>query len=369
MLLRIAHLTDSISNNGVTRALLTLTGFMSLDGVESAVLTFRPPENQPLADQFQCDIHNLDLPTGGRIPKFLRSKWDVLRSSDADSAALDHWATENAIDFVFIHGRPILRFFKARVPHAVVAHAIKSNMYLPRFGSPRRGLIRSRVRKIYSSQPVVSVSEGIRQDFIDQFEIPGHLIQTIYNPLDIRKIRELATEQVNDIPARPYFVAAGKATRVKRFDILIRAFALSNVDADLVILGEGSLTREYRKLAENLGVSERVHFPGYRVNPYPYFKRALALVVSSDYEGLGMGIIEALACGTSVVSTDCPSGPGEILQDALAEFLVPVGDAKALAEAMEKVVAHPYRYPESQFEKYDPSRVARAYKEFACRYI
>jgi glycosyltransferase involved in cell wall biosynthesis len=369
MSLRIAHLTDSISNNGVTRVLLALTRFMSLEGVENTLVTFRPPENQSLADQFQCHIHNLDLAKASLKPKFLKSKWDVLGSSAADSSALDTWATENAIDFVFIHGRPILRFFKTRVPHAVVAHNTKSKMYLPRPGSPRRGLIRSRVRKIYSSQPVISVSEGIRQDFIDQFDVPGHLIQTIYNPLDIRKIRELATEQVSDIPARPYFVAAGKAARVKRFDILLRAFALSTVDADLVMLGEGSLTQEYKKLAENLGVRERVHFPGYRANPYPYFKRALALVVSSHYEGLGMGIIEALACGTSVVSTDCPSGPGEILQNALAEFLVPVGDVKALAEAMEKVVAHPYRYPESQFEKFNPSRVARAYKEFACRYI
>jgi glycosyltransferase involved in cell wall biosynthesis len=144
---------------------------------------------------------------------------------------------------------------------------------------------------------------------------------------------------------------------------------ISLPDPILLLLGEGSLTQEYRKLAENLGVSERVHFLGYRVNPYPYFKRALALVVSSDYEGLPTGIIEALACGTPVVSTNCPSGPSEILQDALAEFLVPVRDPKALAEAMEKVVAFPYQYPENQFEKFYPPRVAHAYREFACRFI
>lgn len=369
MPLKIAHLTDSISNNGVTRVLLELTKFMSMEGVESTLLIYQPLENQALAAQFQCDIQTLELPTREHLPKFMRSKWDALRSSDADSSALDDWAAANSIDFVFIHGRPILRFFKAKVAHAVVAHNTKSKMFLPSIWSPRRRLIRARVQKIYSSQPVISVSEGIRQDLIDQFDVPGHLIQTIYNPLDIRKIREMATEQVSDIPIRPYFVAAGKAAKVKRFDILIRAFALSKVDADLVMLGEGSLTEEYRNLAENLGVSERVHFLGYRVNPYPYFKRALALVVSSDYEGLGMGLIEALACGTPVVSTNCPSGPSEILQDALVEFLVPVRDPEALAEAMEKVVAAPYQYPENQLEKFNPPRVARAYQDFACRFI
>jgi len=369
MPLRIAHLTDSISNNGVTRVLLTLTEAMASQGDEIILLIFRQPENQPLADQFNCSIQTLDLKADRSLPKFLRSKWDVLQSVESDSLALDTWATENSIDFVFIHGRPILRFYKAQAAHAVVAHNTKSKMFLPGFGSPRRALVRSRVRKIYSSQPVVTVSEGIRQDFINQFGVPGQQIETIYNPIDINKIRQLATEQASGIPEKPYFVAAGSAVRVKRYDILIRAFARCDVDADLVILGQGSRINEYRKLARRLGISDRLHLPGYVLNPYPFFRQALALVVSSDYEGLPTGILEALVCGTPVVSTDCPSGPGEILQGDLARYLVPVRDVNALAKAMNVVAAHPYCYPEPLLEKFAPSGVAHAYQEFARRYI
>ncbi len=369
MLSKIAHLTDTISNNGVTRVLLTLTQAMSAQGVDTKLLIFRPPENRELSDQFRCDIRVLDLPGNRLKHRFWNSKWDVMRFAEADSSVVDTWVRDNDIDFVFVHGRPILRFYRMQTPHAVVAHNTKSQMFLPRFGSPRRGLIRSRVRKIYNSQPVVSVSEGIRQDFINSFALPGDRIETIYNPIDIDRIRQLAEEAQSDIPARPYFVAAGSARRVKRYDILIRAFAHCKVDADLVILGQGEKLPEYRNLANRLGIGERLHLPGYRPNPYAYFKRALALVVSSDYEGLPTGIIEALACGIPVVSTDCPSGPREILRGDLAKFLVPVRDVSALAKAMEKVVRQPYRYPDHLFENFEPSKVAHAYREFAARQI
>ena len=369
MPLKIAHLTDSISNNGVTRVLLTLTRAMSDQGVDTTLLIFRPPENQELADQFQCEIKLLELPASRPKHRFWNSKWDVLRFASEDSSLVDAWADKNSADFIFIHGRPILRFFQTRTPHAVVAHNTKSKMFLPVFGSPRRALIRSRVNKIYSSQPVISVSEGIRQDFISEFGIRPDLIETIYNPIDIGRIRQLAAEDSPDIPARPYFVAAGSARKVKRYDILIRAFALCDVHADLVILGQGEKLDEYRKLANCLGIGDRLHLPGYRANPYSFFKRALALVVSSDYEGLPTGIIEALACGIPVVSTDCPSGPSEILQGDLAEFLVPVRNVQALARAMEKVVRQPYRYPEQLFEQFEPSKVAHAYQQFASKHI
>ena len=369
MPLKIAHLTDSISNNGVTRVLLTLTETLSAQGVDTRLLIFRPPENQELAQQFRCPVELLDLP-GNRVRhRFWNSKWDVMRYAEADSSVVDDWVRGNGFDFVFVHGRPILRFYRMRAPHAVVAHSIKSKMFLPGFLSPRRRLIRSRVRQIYCSQPVVSVSEGIRQDFIDQFDIPANHIETIYNPIDIARIRQLADQAQPDIPAKPFFVAAGAAKRVKRYDILIRAFARCEVDADLVILGEGKMLGDYRKLADSLGVGSRVHLPGYRTNPYAYFKRSLAMVVSSDYEGLPTVIIEALACGIPVVSTDCQSGPREIMQGDAADFLVPVRDVSELALAMDKVAIQPYRYPEELLHKFEPSKVAHAYLEFATRQL
>lgn len=369
MPLKIAHLTDTISNNGVSRVLLSLTSSMQDRGVETKILVFKPIENKELANQFGCGIERLSIPEIEPRRFFWKSKWAVLGYAEGDSALLDSWAKDNSIDFVFIHGRSILRFYKAKTPHAVVAHNTKSKMLLPRLGSPRRALVRSTVNKIYSSQPVASVSEGIRQDFIEEFGVDSKSIQTIYNPIDIDTIRNKANEAVIDIPPRPYFIAAGAAKKVKRFDVLIRAFAQCEVDADLVILGHGGMLDDYRKLAAKLGVSDRLHLPGYKINPYVYFKHAIALAVSSEYEGLPTGIIEALACGIPVVSTDCPSGPREVLTGKYSEFLVPVGDVSALASVMDKVARNPYSYPDKLFEKFNPSLVAEYYEQFAKKHM
>ena len=240
-----------------------------------------------------------------------------MRYAFRDSKVLDQWAQDNNIDFVFIHGLLALRFFRTTAPHAIVVHNTKSKMLLPPRWSPSYVILLSLYRRVYRGHPVVAVSEGARSDLVRNFCAPAERSITIYNPFERSRIRQLADEAVTDLPKQPYFVAAGRAVRAKRFDILLRAFAACEVDADLVILGKGRKFKRYRKLADRLGVGERIHFPGFRDNPYPYFKHASAMVISSDYEGYPTGMVEALICGTPVVSTDCPSGPREALQEGL----------------------------------------------------
>lgn len=126
----------------------------------------------------------------------------------------------------------------------------------------------------------------------------------------------------------PYIVHVGKFKTEKRHDILLKAFAQSSFQGHLVLIGQGALRPDVEKLANDLGIQHRVIFAGQLTNPFPAIKNAQLLVLSSDFEGLGMVLLEAVALGTPTLRTDCPCGPNEIVG---AQQLVPAGDVKALA--------------------------------------
>jgi glycosyltransferase involved in cell wall biosynthesis len=142
----------------------------------------------------------------------------------------------------------------------------------------------------------------------------------------------------------PVIVGAGRLTPEKDFPTLIRAFARfrKTQPARLIIVGEGPLEAPLRELTVSLGIAEDVDFPGFTPNPFAYMQRAALFVMSSAWEGSGNVLVEALALGVPSVSTDCPFGPRETLADGRYGSLVPVGDDVALAEAMQKTLAHPH---------------------------
>jgi glycosyltransferase involved in cell wall biosynthesis len=112
---------------------------------------------------------------------------------------------------------------------------------------------------------------------------------------------------------------------------------------------------------EELGLQDKVIFKGFNSNPFPYIKNAKALVLSSDFEGFGMVLVEALVLGTPIVSTDCPSGPNEILVDELKPFLSPVGDSEALAKNIKKMVSQPIKITEIYTDRFNAEVSARQY--------
>ena len=362
--MKIAHLIDAISDSGVTRVVRTLTRTMTAQGDDALLLMCRDPLNLNPDDDVS-DYIKLPLGETDQRSKLFGSRVRDMRYAVQDSKVLDLWMQENGVDFVFIHGLVALRFHHTTSPHAIVAHSTKSKMLLPGRWSPFRWAFQRLYRKVYTGHPIVAVSEGVRRDLIENFGVTEDNSKAIYNPFDRDVIRKLAEQTPSDIPSRPYFVAAGRAVRAKRFDIMIRAFAKSGIKADLIILGQGRKFGRYKRLAKRLDVGERVIFLGFRDNPYPYYKFACAMILSSDYEGYPSGLVEALICGTPVVSTDCPSGPSEALTGSLAAYLAPVGDVNALAAKIQKVAHTPYDYPEPYLDVFDPQRIANAYKEFA----
>lgn len=197
-------------------------------------------------------------------------------------------------------------------------------------------------RRFYAgADAVIAVSREAASDLTERLRLSPGQVRMIYNPVITPALFEQAKEAVEHpwfAPGQPPVVlSAGRLCEQKDFPTLLRAFAQvrAHTRSRLVILGEGPERLSLERMASDLGLRASVLLPGFVANPYAYMARAATYVLSSKWEGLPTVLIEALACGAPVVSTDCPSGPREILQDGKYGRLVPVGDADALAQAIE----------------------------------
>ncbi len=192
---------------------------------------------------------------------------------------------------------------------------------------------------------IVAVSEGVAQDLARTASLPLESIQTIYNPVINDEMLTSAKEPLEhpwfNLSDIPVILGVGKLEAQKDFPNLIRAFAKVRQvrPARLVILGWGPDRPELEALIQELGLQEDVDLPGYTQNPYSYMARSAVFALSSAWEGLPTVLIEAMALGTPVVSTDCESGPSEILAEGKYGYLTPVEDSEALANSILQVLA------------------------------
>jgi glycosyltransferase involved in cell wall biosynthesis len=234
-----------------------------------------------------------------------------------------------------------------RTPVMVTVHTTMSQ-YASTQGRLARLVWPSLLRTFYPwAAHVIAVSAGAADDLARTSGLPRDRIKVIYNPV----ITPSVLAGANQIPDHPWFtpgqppviLGVGRLTPPKDFPTLIRAFALvrSRRAARLVILGEGEDRAALTALVAELGVAEDVALPGFQENALAYMAAAAVFVLSSAWEGLPTVLIEALAAGSRVVSTDCPSGPREILQEGRLGALVPVGHAAALAEAINNALDRP----------------------------
>lgn len=188
---------------------------------------------------------------------------------------------------------------------------------------------------------VIAVSHGVARDLSRALWMRPGEIEVIYNPVltaDFDQRSSAAAPLLDELlrPGERLILAVGRLEPPKDHECLIHAFAeiCRSTSTRLVILGEGSLRPKLVKLISDLGLEQRVHLPGFQPNPLPWIKRAGVLALSSFTEGLPTVLIEALALGTPVVSTDCPFGPREIFGIAGHGKLVPIGDPNAMAGAL-----------------------------------
>ncbi len=191
---------------------------------------------------------------------------------------------------------------------------------------------------------IVAVSDGAADDLARFANLNRNDITVIYNPI-VGEVKVTSLHQINDWSESKYPVlAVGKLKVVKDFATLLKAFSIliNHLDAKLLILGEGECRLALELQAKQLGISDKVIMPGFVKDTTSFYEQANLCVVTSVAEGFSNVIVESLAAGTPVVSTDCPSGPSEILCNGKFGKLVPVGDSLALAQAMLDSLASDY---------------------------
>lgn len=203
----------------------------------------------------------------------------------------------------------------------------------------------------------VAVSGGVADELIDIAAVPRDRVLTINNPVVGPDFQARCDEVVEHPwfrqPNRPVFVTAGRLVPQKDHETMLRALAMHrrSIDGRLIVLGMGQLHAELRGLADRLGLGDVVDFQGFHSNALPFFRQADAFLLSSRCEGFGNVIVEALGCGTPVISTRCEHGPAEILADGRFGVLVPPRDPAALAAAMNDVASLRDRFPAEQLRQ------------------
>ena len=220
---------------------------------------------------------------------------------------------------------------------------------------------------------VVAVSRGVAANFVETLHAPPGRITTIYNPVVTPGLARLAEEE----PDHPWFgdgrppvvLGAGRLSKEKDFPTLIDAFRRVQAERPcrLLILGEGPMRGELESRVRSLGLEAHAALPGWMENPYAFMARAAMFVLSSRHEGFGNVLVEALACGCPAVSTDCPSGPAEILEDPA--LLAPVGDPEALARVMLRALARPTSKAalRTKAARFSTERAVAGYEDFIAR--
>ncbi len=336
----IAFFLPSVRAGGAQRVMVNLAQGMTARGLPVDVVL--ATKDGAFLDQLPATVRLIDL-RGGRLLRSLaplttylrRERPRVLVSSMSHANLMAIWAASLA-------GRG--------TPVVVTVHTTASRSRTE--GGP---LLARLIRIFYPwARSVVAVSHGAADDIARTSGVPRDRVRVIYNPV----ITPEVLGQIGETPDHPWLAAeqpgvilgVGRLTAAKDFPTLIRAFAevRRQRDVRLIIVGEGEERHGLEALIRELGVEDVVSLPGYRENAVAYMARSALFVLSSEWEGLPTVLIEALAAGARVVSTDCPSGPREILQQGRLGILVPVGDVAALAEAMITTLDRPAPVPPAE---------------------
>jgi glycosyltransferase involved in cell wall biosynthesis len=193
---------------------------------------------------------------------------------------------------------------------------------------------------------IICVSNGIKAD-LNSLGIDEKKLVVLNNPVDLVYIQGRSNAppphswMINK--TEPILLGIGRLTEQKGFDVLLRALAIvqRTLPTKLIILGEGPLKKHLRNLSSQLGIKEKVDFPGYVDNPYAYIKNSDVFVLSSRWEGFVNVILESLTLGTQVVATDCWSSPREMLLDGELGHLTPINDPVSMADAIVDALQNP----------------------------
>ncbi|HBB31518.1 MAG TPA: glycosyl transferase [Cyanobacteria bacterium UBA8803] len=344
---RIAILIPKLDVGGAERVVLNLLKGMLKTALEIEIdLVLASAEGQWLNEiPSEIRVVNLKTPFGPTLKTISRVTFPLahyLRTEKPDVVLSNLW---------YYNVFAVIAVALARITTRLIL--IEHGSFSPLKKFPRRTmlwLLPLLMRYLYPyANYIVTVSKGLAQELTADLNLKPSLIKTIYNPVIDERLYQGAQQSVthpwfNDREI-PVILGVGRLSDIKNFPTLIRAFALvlKQQPARLVILGDGEDKPKLIALVRELGLEDNVALLGFLDNPYAYMARSHVFVLSSASEAFGNVIVESLALGTPVVSTNCPNGPDEILDNGKYGELVSVGDSEAMAQAILRVLSGNYK--------------------------
>ncbi|MES2444551.1 MAG: glycosyltransferase [Pseudomonadota bacterium] len=332
----IALVLVSASGGGAERAMIGVMNQLAQAGLKIDVVLVR--KTGPFLGEIDPAIRIVDL--GAR--KVRRMLLPLNRYVKREKPGLIVSALTATDPFVLL-GKALFRWqskLHISVQNAPTASAVSHDFYFRIWPQV--------IRRFYRfADSLNAISDGVARDTETLIGRPAGSIAVIHNPVDIPRAAAMAAEAPNQLwlrdKAGPVLLAVGRLTMQKDFPTLLRAHARlrETRPVRLVILGEGEDRAALEALADELGTVDSVAMPGFDANPFAAMAAADVFVLSSRWEGFANVVAEALASGTKVVSTDCPSGPAEILENGRYGTLVPIQDVDALAAAMGAAIDAP----------------------------
>ncbi|MCC7073405.1 MAG: glycosyltransferase [Deltaproteobacteria bacterium] len=321
----------TLSTGGADRVTLTLMRELPKHGIAPELILLR--KEGATLDRAVGTVHSLEarslwtsVPPLARLLRRLRPDVLFSTSSGTNVPALLAWELLGKPFRVVLSERNVL-FHGGYTTKRVALAAAKRLLY------PR-------------ADQVTVISGGIGDQLVQELRLPREKISVVFNPVVTEELHMGAKAPVAHRffdGSAPVILGVGRFVKEKAFDVLLRAFAIVRREhgARLLLLGEGPLRGPLELLAQELGIAEHIDMPGFDPNPFKYMARASVFVLTSEHEGLPGVLIQAMACGTPVISTDCPAGPSEIIERPGQDgFLVPVGDVAQVAARMSELLSN-----------------------------
>ena len=325
---------NDLKGNGAERVVITLASGFIEAGHRASIVCFKRHIELPVPESIP--VHIFSEKKFRWIPRRLRG---LLTAPWLDRFIKKHAGTPDLVLSNLMPSDRVLAYSKLPGVHFIIHNTTQKEVatyYLRKEKSEF-----SERKNLYIRKPCICVSKGVENDLCDLLDDrKKHPITTIYNPVDVALINQAAAVTPTDIIPNA-ILHVGKFNRAKRQDRLIRAYHAIDSEYPLVFLGNGPLFEEMKALVSELGLKDRVHFLGFRKNPYPYIKAARLMVLCSEFEGLPTVLLEALALRTLAISIDCPSGPNEILP---TKNLIKVDDHNGLEDLLLAATKQPDKY-------------------------
>ncbi|MDY3199999.1 MAG: glycosyltransferase [Arcobacter sp.] len=333
--MKIAFIINSLSGGGAERVIQTLSNSLIKKGYEIHIILLN---NEKQVYELHANIKVYTLKTS-IISKGLGKIIFIPLQSIELFFLLKKLKVKNAISFL-VRANLVFSFVKYFSNFKVVIseRSFASKHYERKSFSNQ--IMNFLIKKLYfKADLIVPISNGIKESLVKDYHLNENKISVIHNPQNIDYINDYKLFKIDFIFEQNYryFITLGRLIELKDHVNMIKAFRVvkdSNPMVKLLILGEGPLKNNLQSLINNLGLEYDVLLLGFIKNPFEYLKRSDVFVFSSKFEGFGNVIVEAMACGLPVISTNCPSGPSEILDNGKYGMLVDVENYKDLAAKM-----------------------------------